>query len=119
LRNSLKISLAAGARPLFLGHSQPGRARSGKSGVLSFAAESGSELSCRDATGANKMAETATNDRSSVAKPVSRLRSRKPATVSASALAQHLDCSRAYISKLEDEGVIQRQGDGFPLDQSR
>jgi hypothetical protein len=40
-------------------------------------------------------------------------------TVSASALALHLDCSRAYIGKLEAEGVIQRQGDGFPLDQSR
>jgi len=34
-------------------------------------------------------------------------------------LAQHLDCSRAYVGKLEAEGVIQRQGDGFPLDQSR
>jgi hypothetical protein len=41
------------------------------------------------------------------------------ATVSASALAQHLACSRTYIGKLEAEGVIQRQGDGFPLDQSR
>ena len=40
-------------------------------------------------------------------------------TVSASALALHLDCSRTYIGKLEAEGVIQRQGDGFPLDQSR
>ena len=50
---------------------------------------------------------------------VSRRRSAKPATVNASALAQHLDCSRTYIGKLEAEGVIQRQGDGFPLDQSR
>ena len=41
------------------------------------------------------------------------------ATVSASALALHLDCSTAYIGKLEAEGVIQRQGDGFPLDESR
>jgi hypothetical protein len=57
--------------------------------------------------------------RPSVAKPVSRPRSRKPATVSASVLARHLDCSRTYIGKLEAEGVIQRQGDGFPLDQSR
>ena len=65
------------------------------------------------------MAETASTDNPSVAKPVSRPRSRKPATVSASALAQHLDCSRTYIGKLEAEGVIQRQGDGFPLDQSR
>ena len=46
-------------------------------------------------------------------------RPRKPATVSASALALHLDCTRTYIGKLEAEGVIQRQGDGFPLDQSR
>jgi hypothetical protein len=36
-----------------------------------------------------------------------------------SALALHLDCSRTYIGKLEAEGVIQRQGDGFPLDQCR
>jgi len=41
------------------------------------------------------------------------------ASVSASALALHLDCSRAYIGKLEAEGVIQRQSDGFPLDQCR
>jgi hypothetical protein len=54
-----------------------------------------------------------------VAKPVSRPRSRKPASVSASALALHLDCRRTYIGKLEAEGVIQRQGDGFPLDHSR
>ena len=46
-------------------------------------------------------------------------RRRSPDTVSASALAQHLDCSRAYIGKLEADGVIQRQGDGFPLDQCR
>ena len=65
------------------------------------------------------MTETVDIDRPPVAKPVSRPRSRKPATVSASALAQHLDCSRTYIGKLEAEGVIQRQGDGFPLDQSR
>jgi hypothetical protein len=65
------------------------------------------------------MAETGTDDRPSVAKPVSRRPSTKPATVSASALAQHLDCSRTYIGKLEAEGVVQRQGDGFPLDQSR
>ena len=65
------------------------------------------------------MTETVSSDRPLVAKPVSRPRSRKPATVSASALALHLDCSRTYIGKLEAEGVIQRQGDGFPLDQSR
>ena len=56
------------------------------------------------------MAETITIDRP---------RSRKPATVSASALALHLDCSRTYIGKLEAEGVIQRQRDGFPRDQDR
>ena len=55
----------------------------------------------------------------SVAKPVSRPRPKKPATVSASALALHLDCSHTYVGKLEAEGVIQRQRDGFPLDQSR
>ena len=65
------------------------------------------------------MTETVATDRPPVAKPVSRQRSRKPASVSASALALHLDCSRSYIGKLEAEGVIQRQGDGFPLDQSR
>ena len=48
-----------------------------------------------------------------------RPRSAKRATVSASALAQHLDCSRAYVGKLEADGVIQRQGDGYPLDRSR
>ena len=53
------------------------------------------------------------------AKPVPRPRSRTAETVSASALALHLGCSRAYITKLEAEGVIQRQGDGFPLDQNR
>jgi hypothetical protein len=65
------------------------------------------------------MAATISIDRPSVAKSISRPRSRKPATVSASALALHFDCSRANIGKLEVEGVIQRQGDGFPLDQSR
>ena len=34
-------------------------------------------------------------------------------------MAQHLDCTRAYVGKLEAEGVIQRQGDGFPLDPNR
>ena len=64
------------------------------------------------------MAETVSIDRLSKA-AVYRRRFAKPATVSASALAQHPDCSRTYIGKLEAEGVIQRQGDGFPLDQSR
>jgi hypothetical protein len=71
-------------------------------------------VSYRDATGTNTMTENVTNDRPSVTKPVSRPRSRKPATVSATALALHLDCNRTYIGKLEAEGVIQRQGDGFP-----
>ncbi len=65
------------------------------------------------------MTETVGTDRPSIAKPVPRPRSRNPVTVSASALGQHLDCSRTYIGKLEAEGVIQRQGDGFPLDLSR
>jgi hypothetical protein len=50
---------------------------------------------------------------------VSRRRSTKSETVSASALAVHLDCSRTYIGKLEAEDVIQRQGSGFALDPSR
>ena len=78
-----------------------------------------SEYSTASTTGTNTMTETVTIDRLPIAKPVSRRRSTKPATVSASALALHLDCSRTYIGKLEAEGVIQRQGDGFPLDQSR
>ena len=57
------------------------------------------------------MAETVGIDLPPVAKPVSRRRSAKPASVSASALAGHRDCSRTYIGKLETEGVIQRQGD--------
>jgi len=66
------------------------------------------------------LTETVPIDRPPAARAtVSRPRSGKSATVSASALAQHLDCSRTYIGKLEAEGVIQRQGDGFPLDQSR
>ena len=64
------------------------------------------------------MNETVSNDRPPVA---SQTRSRKPATVSASALAVHLDCSRTYIRKLEAEGVIQRQGgeEGNPRCDSR
>jgi hypothetical protein len=69
--------------------------------------------------GTNAMTETVLTDSPSVTKPVARPRSANRATVSASALALHLDCSRAYIGKLEAEGVIQRQGDSFPLDQSR
>ena len=66
------------------------------------------------------MPETVTIARPPVARAaVSRRRSAKPATISASALALHLDCSRTYIGKLEAEGVIQRQGGGFVLDQSR
>src|SRR4029077_3151188 len=82
-------------------------------------ADAAIRVSYRDETGTKTMTETVANDRPPVAKPISRPRSRKPATVSASALALHLDCSRTYIGKLEAEGVIQRQGDGFPLDQSR
>jgi hypothetical protein len=61
---------------------------------------------------ANGMAATVTIDR-----PVRR--SAKPVTVSGSALAQHLDCSRALITKLAAEGVLHRDGSGFPLDQNR
>ena len=65
------------------------------------------------------MAETVTSDRPSVAKPVSRRRSAKPATVGASALALHLDCSRTYIGKLEAEGRDPAARQRLPLDQSR
>jgi hypothetical protein len=57
------------------------------------------------------MPETVTNDHLPAANGA--------ATVSASALALHLDCTRTYVGKLEAEGVIQQQGHGFPLDQSR
>jgi hypothetical protein len=88
--------------------------------MVRYAAESGSALSYRDAIGTNTMAETAAIDRPTVAKSACRPRSRKPATVSASALALHLDCSRTYIGKLEAEGVLHRSpdGSGFPLGQS-
>ena len=65
------------------------------------------------------MAETVTIVRPPVAKPVSRPRSRKPAIVSASAWRCISIAAGTYIGKLEAEGVIQRQGDGFPLDRSR
>ena len=70
--------------------------------------------------GMTLMAETVTIDCPCVAKPKhAKVERGGKATVSASALALHLDCSRTYIGKLEAEGVIRRQGDGFPLDQSR
>jgi len=70
--------------------------------MVRYAAESGSELSYRDATGMTLMTETVVP----FAKPVPRPRSRKPMTFSASALALHLDCSRTFIGKLEVEGVF-------------
>ena len=61
------------------------------------------------------MAETVAINRPSVAKAaVSRRRiyqARERVGVGAAPR-----CSRAYIGKLEAEGVVQRQGDGFPLD---
>ena len=66
------------------------------------------------------MAEAVTNAHQLVAdQAAAGQRPAKCETVSVSALAAHLDCSRTYIGKLEAEGVIQRQGGGFPLDQSR
>jgi hypothetical protein len=67
---------------------------------------------------------TRTIDRPPVAKPmaaVSRPRSIKPATVSASALALHLDCRRTDTGKFEAEGVFHRapDGSGFDRDASR
>ena len=43
----------------------------------------------------------------------------RPLAVSATALAQHLDCSRANVHKLEAEGILRREADGFLLDQCR
>jgi hypothetical protein len=57
--------------------------------MVSYAAESRTELSCGNAAGTNTMPETVTVDRPPVATGA--------ATVSASALALHLDCSRAYV----------------------
>ena len=37
-------------------------------------------------------------------------------TVSASALTLHLDCTRAYVGKLEAEGVLHRAPDGSGFD---
>src|SRR3954451_24802328 len=74
-----------------------------------------------NATGTNTMDETVPIDRPPAARAtVSQPRSRNAATVSASALAQHLDCSRTYIGKLEPEGVLHRapDGSGFSPDQS-
>jgi hypothetical protein len=85
---------------------------SGKSGMLGYAAGSGSEASSRDATGIALMTETVA--RPPVAKPAPRPRSRRPRQSARRRLAPHLDCSRAYIGKPETEGVIQRQGQRLP-----
>jgi hypothetical protein len=47
--------------------------------------------------------------------------SSKPSTVGAATLAAHLDCARAYVRKLEAEGVLHRapDGSGYPLDANR
>jgi hypothetical protein len=77
--------------------------------MVHYAAQRGSELSYGNAAGPHS--ESVPADGPPAAKAA--------ATVSASALALHLDCTRTYIGKLEAECVIQRQGGGFPLDQSR
>ena len=60
---------------------------------------------------------TRTIDRPPAARAaVSRVRSTKSPTVSASALALHLDCSRTYVGKLEAEGVLHRGPDGVGFD---
>lgn len=60
------------------------------------------------------MTETHTSERKA-----NRNGQHKPVTVSAVALARHLDCSRSYVQQLEAEGIVQRDGDRFPLDASR
>jgi hypothetical protein len=59
-------------------------------GMVRYAAETGSELSCGGPAGTNTMPETATFDRPPVTKGA--------LTVSASALALHLDVSHTYVS---------------------
>jgi hypothetical protein len=54
------------------------------------------------------MTETIANGRGAAVS-----RSAMPVTVSATALAQHLDRGRTYIRKLEAEGVLHRDGSGF------
>ncbi len=76
-----------------LGSFATGRDGSQTGHVRYAAAESGSDLSYFDATGMNTITETVGTDRPPVAKPAARPRSRKLATVSASALAQHFDCT--------------------------
>lgn len=44
---------------------------------------------------------------------------RDPAPVSATALAEHLACTRQYIVKLTIEGIIARSGNGYDQDASR
>jgi hypothetical protein len=44
---------------------------------------------------------------------------RGPATVSASALAVHLACTRQYIAKLTADAIIEKRGDGYDQDQCR
>lgn len=46
-------------------------------------------------------------------------RTRRKSTVSATVLAMHLDVSRTFVTKLASDGVLERQGDGFNLDQCR
>jgi hypothetical protein len=70
-------------------------------GNVGYAAESGSELSFGNASGTSTMPETVNVDGPQVAK--------RTATVSASALAQHLDCSRTYIGN-DDRGDGRRSG---------
>ena len=64
------------------------------------------------------MTETASNDHPSVAKPLSDADPPSPRP-SARRRWRAPRLLATYIGKLEAEGVIQRQGDGFPLDQSR
>jgi hypothetical protein len=55
-----------------------------------------------------------------LAEPVARPRSRKPVTVSAAALALHLDLTRQRVGVLADEQVFERlPHGGFDLDASR
>ena len=90
-----------------LGHSPP-IAPPACPAKVRYAAESGSELSYRKAAGPVRCL-----------KPFPLMTLSSPRPCDGQRVGTGVTPCRTYIGKLEAEGVIQRQGDGFPLDQSR
>jgi hypothetical protein len=82
--------------------------------MVGYAAESGSELSHRDAIDADGRDRRPARRQSCPSTSIQKGRDRQRVGACAAPRLQP-----GYIDKLEAEGVIQRQGDGFPLDQSR